>query len=89
MPEHRVRVLRAATGYGEELIGAKVRITPTPFGVAVTPDGSKVYVANTLSASVSVIATATNTVTATIPVGVQPIAFGFLHPAEICWDARG
>ncbi len=41
-------------------------------GVAVTPDGSKVYVANENSNTVSVIATATNTVTATIPVGDGP-----------------
>ena len=34
-----------------------------PFGVAVTPDGSKVYVGNYLSNTVSVIATATKTVT--------------------------
>ena len=47
-----------------------------PVGVAVTPDGSKVYVANDASNNVSVIATATNTVTATIPVGIWPVAFG-------------
>ncbi len=46
-----------------------------PFGVAVTPDGSKVYVANDGSSTVSVIATATNTVTATIPVGSSPSAW--------------
>jgi YVTN family beta-propeller protein len=34
-----------------------------PDGVAVTPDGSKVYVANCIGNSESVIATATNTVT--------------------------
>jgi YVTN family beta-propeller protein len=43
-----------------------------PFGVAVTPDGSKVYVTNLLSNTVSVIATATNTVSATIAVGDHP-----------------
>ena len=42
--------------------------------MAVSPDGSKVYVANScLGNSVSVIATATNTVTATIPVGIEPL----------------
>jgi YVTN family beta-propeller protein len=41
--------------------------------VAATPDGSKVYVANEHSNTVSVIATATNTVTATIAVGDVPI----------------
>jgi YVTN family beta-propeller protein len=41
----------------------------------VTPDGSKVYVTNAKRlgpGTVSVIATATNTVTATIAVGVTP-----------------
>src|SRR5262249_42312843 len=51
------------------------------FGVAVTPDGSKVYVANPTDDNVAVIPTATNTVTATIPVGKAPIAFGkFIQP---------
>src|SRR6516225_1057251 len=45
----------------------------SPFGVAVTPDGSKVYVTDSSrSGHVSVIATATNTVIATIPVGEGP-----------------
>jgi YVTN family beta-propeller protein len=48
-------------------------------GICVSPDGSKVYVTNNLNNtdslcnSVSVINTATNTVTATIPVGISPI----------------
>ncbi len=44
------------------------------------PDGSKVHVANV--SGVSVIDTATNTVTTTIPVGRAPVAFGvFIQPA--------
>jgi YVTN family beta-propeller protein len=49
-----------------------------PYGVAVSPDGSKVYVTNTLlnatgpRGNVSVIDTATNMVTATILVGSYP-----------------
>jgi len=43
-----------------------------PVGVAVTPDGSKVYITNNNSSTVSVIDTVTNTVTATIPVGLFP-----------------
>ncbi len=45
---------------------------PGPGGVAVSPDGSKVYIANIEFNTVSVIDTASNTVTATIPVGVNP-----------------
>ena len=43
-----------------------------PYGVAVTPDGTKVYVANFLSNTTSVIDTANNTVTATVAVGPYP-----------------
>ena len=51
-------------------------------GVAVTPDGAFAYVANQSGDTVSVIATATNTVTATVPVGDGPAAFGqFIGPA--------
>jgi YVTN family beta-propeller protein len=44
-----------------------------PIGVAVSPDGSKVYVTNRGTGTVSVIDTATNIVIATIPVGLNPI----------------
>jgi YVTN family beta-propeller protein len=43
-----------------------------PRGVAVTPDGKFVYVANSGSNVVSVIATASNTVVATVAVGPNP-----------------
>jgi YVTN family beta-propeller protein len=45
----------------------------TPFGVAVAPTGSVVYVTNFLADTVSVIDTATNMVVATIPVGTTPL----------------
>jgi YVTN family beta-propeller protein len=47
-----------------------------PAGASITPEGSKVYVANFYSDNVSVIDTASNTMTATIPVGAAPNAFG-------------
>jgi YVTN family beta-propeller protein len=51
--------------------------------VGVTPDGSKVYVANSQSNTVSVIDPVTNMVIATIPVGVQPAANGvFIQPRK-------
>jgi YVTN family beta-propeller protein len=40
--------------------------------VAITPDGTHAYVANSFSNTVSVIDTATNTVVATVPVGFSP-----------------
>jgi YVTN family beta-propeller protein len=43
-----------------------------PAGIVVTPDGSKVYVANDLVDTVSVISTATNTIVGTIPVAPGP-----------------
>ena len=46
-------------------------ISQNPFGVAITPDGTRAYVTISFPNNfVSVIDTATNTVVATIPVGV-------------------
>src|SRR5262249_15558876 len=47
---------------------ATVPVGVRPIGVAITPDGTHAYVANSFSGAVSVIATATNTVVATVPV---------------------
>lgn len=52
-----------------------------PYGVAVTPDGKNVYVANNgryriTGNTVYVINTTTNTVIDTVPVGLTPFAFG-------------
>jgi YVTN family beta-propeller protein len=57
-------------------VTATVAVGVNPAGVAVTPDGAHVYVANQNSNNVAVIATASNTVTATVPVGMGPRAFG-------------
>jgi YVTN family beta-propeller protein len=55
---------------------ATIDVGLAPFGVAVTPDGSRVYVTN-LNNTVSVIATATNSVVATISVGNGPLGVAF------------
>jgi YVTN family beta-propeller protein len=41
--------------------------------VYISPDGSRAYVANANANDVAVIDTATNTVTATIPAGSEPV----------------
>ena len=66
------------------------------FGVAVTPDGTQVYVANYGGVIVSVINPSTNTVTTTVPVGNNSVAFHFIgktaptilwnNPANIVYD---
>jgi YVTN family beta-propeller protein len=49
-----------------------IQVGTRPQGVAVHPDGSRVYVASSGSGTVSVIDTATRSVIATIPVGGSP-----------------
>jgi YVTN family beta-propeller protein len=55
---------------------ATVAVGSYPVGVSVSPDGSRVYVANGGSNNVSVINTSTNTVVATVAVGSYPFSFG-------------
>ena len=55
---------------------ATIDIGLAPSGIAVTPDGRRVYVTN-LNNTVSVIATATNAVSATISVGNGPVGVAF------------
>ena len=60
---------------------ATITAVDGPTGVAITPDGSKAYVPNFFSANVSVIATSTDVLVATVPVGQNPDSFGnFIGP---------
>ncbi|HSX26258.1 MAG TPA: hypothetical protein VLE89_04535 [Chlamydiales bacterium] len=52
---------------------ATIAVGSQPEGIAITPNGSFAYVANTGTTTVSVIQTSTNIVTATITVGTSPI----------------
>ena len=54
-------------------VTATFRVGAIPVHVSTTPDGSKVYVTDAGSNSVSVINAGTNVVTATVPVGVLPV----------------
>ena len=62
-----------------------IEVGLAPSGVAVAPDGSKVYVANQgVKGTVSVIDTATSAVTATVAVGSNPVGIAFNPMAEEC-----
>ena len=62
-------------------VGDTIPVGTAPFGVAVAPDGKHAYVANLEDNTVSVIATATNTVVGLpIPVGRFPIEVGIIPP---------
>jgi YVTN family beta-propeller protein len=66
---NNVSVIDTATNQ----VVATVAVGSTPFGVAVTSDGTHTYVTNRDSNSVSVIDTATNQVVTTVAVGSQPL----------------
>jgi YVTN family beta-propeller protein len=58
-----------------------VAVGTIPYGVAVNPAGTRVYVANAGSNNVSVIDTATNAVVDTVAVGLTPFSLGlFIGP---------
>jgi len=52
---------------------ATIPVGAGPFGVAITPDGTRAYVTNDSSNTVSVVDISNNSVFATIPVGGSPI----------------
>ena len=70
MCDNTVSVIDTATN---TVVGLPIPVGNGPFAVAVTPDGTKVYVANT-TGNVSVIHTATKTLVKTVSLGGQPIA---------------
>ena len=63
-----LRVIDAAANR----VTASIPVGKRPWGVAITADGRKLYVANGASDDVSVIDTATLTVVATVKVGSRP-----------------
>ncbi len=73
----------ATAGTLNQLGGASAPVGSGVSGVAVTPTGGQVYVADEQSNSVTVVDGASMTVVATIPVGDLPIGFGrFIAPAD-------
>ncbi len=75
-----VSVIDTAT---DQVTGSPIPVGSGPFGIAVSPDGSRVYVAN-LGGTVSVINTATDSVVTTIIVGSEPYSLGaFVGPGAL------
>jgi YVTN family beta-propeller protein len=71
--DNNVSVINTKTNF----VTATIAVGSNPSSISVSPDGSKVYVANYSNFNtVSVINTATNLVTATIAVGMRPLTFG-------------
>ena len=64
-----VSVIDTAKG----VVSDTITVGNGPVGLAVTPEGKHVYVANAAENTVSVIDTATGAVSATIPVGTSPV----------------
>ncbi len=60
-----------------------------PTLVAISPDGSTVYVSDEIGNAVTVIATATNTVTASIPVGQIPLGLATTSDGKLLYVANG
>jgi YVTN family beta-propeller protein len=56
-------------------------------GIAITPDGSKVYVVNEGGGTVSVISTTTNAVTATVTVGAGPVSVAITPSGAVAYVA--
>jgi YVTN family beta-propeller protein len=57
-------------------INSGIRVSSYPIGVAVNPSTNKIYVANELSNTISIIDGSTDKVDATIKVGVSPYGIG-------------
>lgn len=67
-PNNTISVIETTT----DTVVDTITVGTGPLGIAITPNGQRVYVTNRVDDSVSVIDTATNKVIVTIPVGNQP-----------------
>ena len=69
-------------------VGTPITVGNGPFGVASTPDGRFVYVANVTAGTVSVIDPATNSVVATVSVGTSPWGVAVSPDAKFAYVAN-
>lgn len=71
-----------ATPAAADSVASTISVGNNPYGVAVSPDGTKVYTTDAGNDTVSVISVATNAVVATIPVGANPVDVVFSHDGQ-------
>ncbi len=64
----------AALGMPHEPVGEQTFTSPQSEPIALSPDSAWLYVANTTSGTVDVIDTASKSVVATVPVGLEPVS---------------
>src|SRR5438309_1243883 len=93
-PAHGARMLRgllAAAGTCTVVLlaagkaQAEIKVGTNPYAVAITPNGTKAYVTNDGSETVTPITTATNTAGAPIKVGKRPEAVVFTPDGSTAW----
>jgi YVTN family beta-propeller protein len=68
-----------------EPVGRALYASPQANPIALSPDGSRLYVANTTSDTVSIIDTVTNTVIATRRVGLEPVSVAVRPDGNEVW----
>ncbi len=71
-----------------EARGSQLFTSPQHDAVALSPDGSRLFVANTAAGTVDVIDTTTNTKTRSIEVGVDPVAVAVRPDGNQVWVAN-
>ena len=93
-PEAKRHQLRSRLSLSPQFVTQHIPVGRNPYGLAMTPDGSRVLVANHLGNSVSVIDAASGFVSATIDVGSAPqptpLRQGeiLFHSASICFQGQ-
>ena len=72
-----------------EEVGRDLFTSPQANPLALSPDGTRLYVANTTSNSISIIDTTTNThVDNNLPVGIDPVAIAVRPDGNEVWIAN-
>ena len=90
---HRIAVYNRTTSKAEEFLaenpGKNIKVGKRPRRMAITPDGKELWVTNELDASVSIVATASHEVTATLKFEVKGARKEDITPVGITMTRDG